>query len=69
MRKRDFLFMKAKAKKSVADQPWPTLGTKLAAVGRREASKLSQEERREYYRQAMVLAYGGALKETTGTGH
>lgn len=48
--------MKAKEKKAAADRPWPTLGTKLAAIGRREASKLSAEERREYYRKAMVLA-------------
>ena len=61
--------MKAKEKKAAADRPWPTLGTKLAAVGRREASKLSAEERREYYRQAMVLAYGGTLKEIAGAGH
>lgn len=61
--------MKAKAKKSASDRPWPTLGTKLAAIGRREASKLNAEERREYYRQAMVLAYGGTLKEAAGVGH
>lgn len=69
MRKRDFLTMKANTKKSAADRPWPTLGTKLAAIGRREASKLSPADRREYHRQAMVLAYGGTLKETAGTGH
>ena len=61
--------MKSKAKTATTDQPWPTLGTKLAAIGRREAGKLTQEERHEFYRQAMVLAYGGTLKEIAGPGH
>lgn len=61
--------MKAKANKPVAtERPWPTLGTKLARETRHKMSDLTDEQREEYLRQGMVLAYGGELKET-GFGH
>ena len=61
--------MKAKTNKAaVAERPWPTLGTKLARETRRKMSDLTDEQRDEYFRQGMVLAYGGELKEA-GPGH
>jgi len=60
--------MKAKEKKSVPERPWPTLGTKLARETRRKMADLTDEEREEYFRQGMVLVYGGELKEA-GAGH
>jgi hypothetical protein len=61
--------MKTKANKPAAtEQAWPTLGTKVARETRRKMSNLTDEQRDEYFRQGMVLAYGGELKEA-GAGH
>ena len=61
--------MKAKVNKAAAaERPWPTLGIKLARETRRKMSGVTEEEREEYFRQGMVLAYGGELKES-GAGH
>lgn len=53
--------MKAKDKKSAPEHPWPTLGTKLAREARRKMENLTDEQRDEYFRRAMVLMYGGEL--------
>jgi len=51
------------------DYPEETYGSRVAARVRRAANKLTDEERRELFRQGMVLIYGGELKEKTGAGH
>lgn len=53
--------MKAKEKKRAPERPWPTLGTKLARETRRKMADLTDEQRDEYFRRAMVLMYGGKL--------
>jgi hypothetical protein len=57
------------SKKKKLDYPEETEGSRLAAKARKMASKLTQEQRRELFRRAMVRIYGGQPKETTLTGH
>src|SRR5947207_10120549 len=49
--------------------PEETQGSRIAAAVRKEASKLSSEQRRELFKRAMVRIYGGNPKETTILGH
>ena len=59
----------SKQPKKPLDYPEETYGSRVAARARRAANKMTDEERREYFRQGMVLIYGGELKEKTGAGH
>ena len=47
----------------IAGYPDDTIGSQLAAEARRESSKLSREERKQLFREAMVMIYGGKLEE------
>jgi len=49
--------------------PNETEGSRIAAAVRKEASKLTAEQRRELFKQAMVRIYGGQPKGTTGARH
>lgn len=49
--------------------PDETEGSRIAATVRKEASKLTAEQRRELFRRAMVRIYGGQPKGTTVAGH
>lgn len=51
------------------DYPLDTFGTRAAAKARKLANGLTREQRQEHFRRAMVLMYGGELKETSGAGH
>ncbi len=51
------------------DYPEETPGSRLAAKGRRLASKLTPEEEAEHFRRGMAKIYGGQPKEITGAGH
>ena len=42
------------------DYPETTAGSRLAAKARKLASKLTPEQRREHFNQAMAMIYGGA---------
>ncbi len=59
----------SKPAKKPLDYPLDTFGTRAAAKGRKLANGLTREQRQEHFRRAMVLMYGGELKETSGTGH
>lgn len=52
------------SKPAYRKQRWPTSGSKVARAIRREMSELSDAEREEYFRNGIVLTYGGILKET-----
>jgi hypothetical protein len=49
--------------------PDETEGSRIAAAVRKEASKLTSEQRRELFQRAMVRIYGGQPKGTTVAGH
>lgn len=51
------------------DYPDETEGSRIAARVRRDASRLTREQRRELFKRAMVRVYGGQPKEATGAGH
>ena len=55
--------------KKKLDYPAETEGSRIAARVRREASRLTSEQRRELFKRAMVRVYGGQPKEATGAGH
>lgn len=59
----------AKKTKPPLDYPLDTFGTRAAAKARKLANGLTREQRQEHFRRAMVLMYGGELKETSGAGH
>ena len=46
------------------DYPETTAGSRLAAKARKLASKLTPEQRREHFNQAMAMIYGGAKEAT-----
>lgn len=48
----------------ISEYPDDTVGSRLAAEARRDSSKLSREERKQLFREAMVMIYGGKLQET-----
>lgn len=50
------------------DYPEETEGSRLAAKTRKLANKLTPEQRREFFRRAMVRIYGGQPK-TPVAGH
>jgi uncharacterized protein YgiM (DUF1202 family) len=50
------------------DYPETTVGSRLAAKARKQASKLTPEQRQEHFNEAMTMIYGGA-KETTLARH
>ena len=49
--------------------PLQTNGSRIAAEARRETNKLSREERRKLFAEAMVTIYGGRPPKTAGAGH
>jgi hypothetical protein len=49
--------------------PNETEGSRIAATVRKGASKLTSEQRRELFKQAMVRIYGGQPKTPTGARH
>ncbi len=55
--------------KKKLDYPDETEGSRIAARVRRDASRLTSEQRRELFKRAMVRVYGGQPKEATGAGH
>lgn len=59
----------AKATPTARDYPTATHGSRVAARGRRKANKMTAAQREEYFRQGMVLIYGGKLSEKTVAGH
>ena len=59
----------SKKSKKPLDYPLDTFGTRAAAKARKLANGLTREQRQEHFRRAMVLMYGGELKETSGAGH
>jgi pantothenate synthetase len=46
------------------DYPETTAGSRLAAKARKLASKLTPQQRREHFRGAMTVIYGGAKEAT-----
>jgi len=46
------------------DYPETTAGSRLAAKARKLASRLTPEQRREHFNQAMTMIYGGAKEAT-----
>jgi hypothetical protein len=46
------------------DYPDETSGSRLAAKARKQASKLTPEQRREHFNGAMTMIYGGAKEAT-----
>lgn len=55
--------------KKKLDYPDETNGNRVAATVRREASRLTADQRRDLFKRAMVRIYGGQPKETIGVGH
>ncbi len=51
------------------DYPLQTKGSRIAAEARRETNKLSREERRNLFAEAMVTVYGERALKTAGTRH
>ncbi len=56
-------------KRKILDYPDETEGSRLAAKARKMANKLTREERREFFRRAMVRIYGGKPKTPIVAGH
>ena len=54
----------ARAAKKKLDYPEETTGSRLAAKARKLASKLTPEQRREHFNEAMAMIYGGAKAAT-----
>ena len=46
------------------DYPEETPGSRLAAIARKLANKLTPEQRREHFNGAMTMIYGGAKEAT-----
>ncbi|MBI3417328.1 MAG: hypothetical protein HY043_18710 [Verrucomicrobia bacterium] len=64
--------MKTKSQKPArkpVNYPATTLGSRVAARGRKKANAMTEEQLEEYFRRGMVLIYGGQLPEKTVTGH
>jgi hypothetical protein len=60
----------ATSAKKKLDYPEETAGSRLAAEIRKRANKLTKEERRHHFEQAMAMIYGGdAASKTTRPGH
>ncbi len=57
------------AKRKKLDYPEETEGSRIAAELRKQTNKLTREQRREFFRRAMVRIYGGQPKETPVAGH
>jgi len=53
-----------RAARKKLDYPETTAGSRLAAKARKLASKLTPEQRREHFNQAMTMIYGGAEEAT-----
>ena len=53
-----------RAARKKLDYPETTAGSRLAAKARKLASKLTPEQRREHFNQAMTMIYGGAKEAT-----
>jgi hypothetical protein len=49
--------------------PLRTNGSRIAAEARRETNKLSREERRKLFAEAMVTIYGGRRPKAASAGH
>ena len=58
----------SKVKRKLA-YPEETEGSRIAAVARKGASKLTTEQRRNLFKRAMVRIYGGQSKGATVAGH
>jgi len=53
-----------RAARKKLDYPETTTGSRLAARARKLASKLTPEQRREHFNEAMTMIYGGAKEAT-----
>lgn len=51
--------------KKIAEYPDDTIGSRLAAEARRESSKLSREERKQLFREGMLMVYGRKSEEAS----
>jgi hypothetical protein len=60
---------KPRQRKIVKDYPDKTPGSEAAARLRAKANKMTDAQREEYFRRAMVLIYGGQLRKETVSGH
>jgi hypothetical protein len=57
-------------KKKPLDYPDETKGSRLASEIRQQTNKLTSEERRKYFQDAMAMIYGGEqATETARAGH
>jgi hypothetical protein len=56
-------------KRKKLDYPEETAGSRIAARVRKQASKLTAEQRREFFRRAMVRIHGGQPKAATVAVH
>lgn len=61
--------MRKKTSKKKSQEFSETAADRIAAEGRRLASKLSEEEHEDYLHEALLIAYGGRPKEATRTRH
>jgi hypothetical protein len=53
-----------RAARKKPDYPESTAGSRLASKARKLASKLTPEQRREHFNEAMIMIYGGAKAAT-----
>lgn len=61
---------KSTATKRSKDYPLRTKGSRIAAEARRETNRLSREERRKLFAEAMVTIYGKHTDpQAAGVGH
>jgi hypothetical protein len=60
---------KVRPAKRPKDYPEKTPGSEAAARLRAKANKMTEAQRKEYFRRAMVLIYGGQLPKETLAGH
>jgi hypothetical protein len=54
--------------KATQNYPKDTVGTRLAAKGRRLCNRLTDKQREDSFNKAMVIIYGRGQKQTVGAG-
>ena len=58
---------KSKPAKPPKEYPLVTHGSQVAARGRQKANKMTDAQRKEYFRRGMVLIYGSGLIRTVAS--
>ena len=55
-------------RKKTADYPEQTVGSRLAAEARKMSNSMTEQQRADYFKQAVAMIYGASGKKTVRSG-